>query len=119
MGCDIHAYSERRDKYGWELTGVANGDRSYYRFGLIAGVRRSFTESLEPKGFPKEVSCEVETLYKEWEGDAHSASHLTLKELKKLKNQLVDDWIKHLKIRKKEYKLTDNDDLRIVFWFDN
>lgn len=57
MGCDAHMYVEYRKKtfrenYWSNLGGKINPGRNYWMFGLIAGVRCEFEESLEPKGLP-------------------------------------------------------------------
>jgi hypothetical protein len=91
MGCDIHAYSETKTKYGWwELHGKPNDDRNYNFFGIIAGVRRDDNTIFEPRGIPKGLSSDVEALYEHWKPDAHSESYLTLADLKSIdQNQMI------------------------------
>lgn len=61
MGCDAHVYVEYRKKthrenYWSGIGGRINPGRNYWMFGLIAGVRIDFDESLEPKGIPNNLS---------------------------------------------------------------
>ena len=94
MGCDIHASLEYLNDYNWssmnlhikndELVDYDFTDRSYIRFSILAGVRNDYKLKpiSEPRGFPEDASKETKEFYNEWLGDAHSASWLTLKELK-------------------------------------
>lgn len=66
--------------------------RNYDLFAILADVRNGrgfagiktgegFTPIAEPKGVPEDASAEVKEIVARWEGDGHSHSHLTLKEL--------------------------------------
>ena len=104
MGCDIHSFAERRNKETnkWEKVGDAftldsyvkermkkdKGEhpfvrRSYSLFAFLADVRNyDHCEPLaEPKGIPKDVCEEIRSEWEMWEGNGHSASHFTAKEL--------------------------------------
>jgi hypothetical protein len=104
MGCDIHIFAERRkaadsdwqpvfnhftlDRFDQEYYKKDKGDkpfdwRSYSMFAFLAGVRNydRCDPISEPKGLPSDVSQYVRDDYKKWDGDAHSDSYLTLKEL--------------------------------------
>lgn len=104
MGCDIHSFAEKRNKETGKWEKVTNvftlddfdkkyynkekGDcpfpnRSYSIFAFLADVRNydRCTPIKQPAGFPKDASREVKREYKKWEGDAHSASYLTAREL--------------------------------------
>jgi len=98
MGCDIHAYLERK-KHGskekdkginyWVNKGDAEVDRNYELFALLADVRNGngIKPISQPKGEPSdgwenEFSREFKEYLASWEGDAHSLSYLTLAELK-------------------------------------
>lgn len=104
MGCDIHSFAEKRNKETgkWEKVNDAftldsydkaimkknKGShpfdwRSYSVFAFLAGVRNyDCCEPLsEPKGMPSGVCEEIKSEYDRWEGDAHSASYFTAKEL--------------------------------------
>lgn len=147
MGCDIHMYVEKKvndewkpvkgpnpyyGKYDWEKekTRYANWiytGRNYDLFSLLADVRNdgNYKPISEPKGLPKDVSGTIKHESDKWGWDAHSHSYFTLKELKKsgiekYKNEaylqeFLDFTMKHL------VKLSDGKDeqVRIVFWFDN
>jgi hypothetical protein len=108
MGCDIHINKEKlvdgqwvtadvwthhREEYDdgeveeyWTNDNGGIRRRNYSAFSVLAGVRSSPVSSfkLEPKGIPSNISEETEREYKKWYGDAHSASYLTLAELKEL-----------------------------------
>jgi hypothetical protein len=91
MGCDIHVFPERRDSLGWvgidlmpNEDGCPFGRRSYRVFGFLADVRNySRVGPIAPRrGFPKDASGTVRDAYDYWDYDAHSASWLTLEELR-------------------------------------
>ena len=94
MGCDIHASLEYLKDCNWssmnlyiknsELVDYDFTSRSYILFAILAGVRNDYNLKpiSKPKGFPEDASKETKEFYDEWLGDAHSASWLTLKELK-------------------------------------
>lgn len=99
MGCDIHMYAEVRKNKKWgkvgnEFKNTYNEDvktdqpysgRNYELFAFLADVRNRFDIKpiAETKGWPEDVSAGVkEDLVDYWDGDGHSASWFTLKELK-------------------------------------
>jgi len=97
MGCDIHLYKEKKVDGEWvtadEWVDEYNDGldvpyeeqfsaRDYYLFGFLAGVRRANNFSLIPTGIPDDASENVKACYKRREGDAHSASSITLESLK-------------------------------------
>lgn len=103
MGCDIHAYIERRTATGLELVGEPdseaeyNGawrtpwslDRSYQLFSLLAGVRsesREVEPISRPRGVPEDATERYREIVSAWAGDGHSHSWHTLEEL------LAHDW---------------------------
>ena len=104
MGCDIHSFAERRNKetnkwekvedaftldsYDKELMKKDKDEHpfdwhSYSLFAFLADVRNyDHCEPLaEPKGIPKDVCEEIRSEWERWEGDGHSASFFTAKEL--------------------------------------
>jgi len=119
------------------------GGRNYTVFAYLADVRNSggSVESYcDPKGFPEDGSLANKEEYEKCGRDAHSASWFTLKELKDAykvakanKSSHVDlgryvsNFFNHVirqlnNWQKKSYcggdKQTD-DNIRVVFWFDN
>jgi len=60
--------------------------RNYMLFGILAGVRWNDTNHIPPKGLPPDVSKTVKNGY--YEGDDHSASYFSLKELFELKEKV-------------------------------
>lgn len=149
MGCDIHAFAEVREKKKWiklddrfendypksmkcewcEKVSEVTSDRNYDLFGLLAGVRGDIDieEISPPKGIPEDASHGYLHKVEYWDGDCHSHSYFTLKELKeslsgnerllqepidrleKAKKEIIDEW---------DLKLGD-EDIRMVFFFDN
>lgn len=102
MGCDIHMHVEYKDnnKDQWICGDYLHqscsdrvmpgytfeeffGDRNYSLFAILANVRNyGNTEYIDdPRGLPDDVSDFVKNAYEDWRLDAHSCSHLTLKEL--------------------------------------
>lgn len=84
MGCDIHAFIERRQKttiahnvLRWEFVMSDRnldsdwGGRNYARFARLAGVRG---EGPAAKGLPEGLSDPVKSNYEEWGSDAHNES---------------------------------------------
>lgn len=68
MGCDIHTYLEYtmnpepqgdRGPYWCSWGERVNPGRNYGMFGLLAGVRGSYTHSFKPKGLPDNLSYTV------------------------------------------------------------
>jgi hypothetical protein len=95
------------------------GGRNYYLFGILAGVRGGESIS-EPRGVPDDISDAYKEQLKQWEGDAHSKSYFTLKEL------LDVDWSKYENIseffetiEKMKQLDTDPEKVRCLFFFDN
>lgn len=109
MGCDIHLFVEQRRKVNGQLKWISgdyfkfnyyyesgdskdeyslielHGDRNYSLFSTLAGVRdysEKNTPISEPKGVPNDCCEYVKTQKEYWDGDGHSHSWFTLKELK-------------------------------------
>lgn len=149
VGCDIHLYEEQycKKEKKWKAvkahTFVIEEDdffegnipqmdptyqgRDYDLFGVLAGVRREFSYSFEPRGLPEDVSQEVETISKHWDGDGHSHSWLTLEELKEKMAEIIivgqgnSDRFAYqgLEILVNFIEGTDRKNTRVVFFFDN
>ena len=120
MGCDSHFFLERRVNKGpWHidpghkyLEDPRDGSlhpleipslsgRSYYLFGLIAGVRSHHSVAIvPPRGLPDDVSKEILLYYTDYKPDFHTPTYLTPKELEKALN-------KYFKYLKKENPSTD------------
>lgn len=91
MGCDIHAWAERKvgDRYeAVDDAGFAEGSRpfdwrSYGMYGFLAGVRNysAVPPIADPRGLPEAMSAEVSDDYDVWAGYAHTASWLSVSEL--------------------------------------
>ena len=107
---------------------LTNERRNYGLFGLLAGVRNYGTKPIvAPRGFPKDVPKSIAEEYDSWGSDAHSASWLTLAELMNAARShpdLLDDLVAELqeyfnRIFPNPAPLITQNELRIVFWFDN
>lgn len=141
MGCDIHMWAEIYEETKWKMTDflfeheTLNGphfneypywDRDYNFFALLAGVRGEEDPLQLPKGIPDDAShgylhqCEL------WEGDAHNHSFYTLEYLKKKSKDIpesckysFDELLKNLEEFKKGEMEEEDQNIRIVFFFDN
>ena len=109
MGCDIHLFTEikksinSQDKWvnadnwrynpyykegnddGEEMLHVESlySGRNYELFGILAGVRDPNNDAIDdPRGLPEDVSSVTKKASDRWDGDGHSHSWLTLRELK-------------------------------------
>lgn len=95
MGTDIHCFLERNSGAGWivdpghqvdeggDLKEIASlSGRSYYFFGLVAGVRSVENKQVAPvRGLPKNVSPEVKAAStRDWH---HGQTYLSPAELAK------------------------------------
>lgn len=103
------------------------GGRSYNLFAALCGVRADcFTEAVvpisEPKGVPDDACNEYKNAVKEWEGDGHSHSWNTLKELKEHDwspwGKTCDYFLNEVLPKMESQGLKDTD-VRIVYFFDN
>ncbi len=142
-------------------------DRNYRLFAILANVRNDddWQPISMPRGIPKDISQEIKTRVDDWNGDGHSHSFFTLKELlefdwdkvvgkttrmvhedtyKKFMETgekpdswcawtNIENWKKlswettyrecageyFFKILEDMKKLGDQENVRIVFWFDN
>lgn len=102
MGCDIHLFVEKKNNNKWEAVKGKNpyfgcwanepeecykdwfyNSRNYSLFSVLADVRNNYNIKpiATPKGLPIDVSDIVRKESDEWDGDGHSHSWLTLKEL--------------------------------------
>ena len=103
------------------------GGRNYNLFTALCGVRGYNFEGKincvsESKGVPDDVSFEVEREIISWDGDGHSHSWNTLKELKEFDwsdyGETVDYFLNET-IPKLEQQKVNEEDIRIVYFFDN
>lgn len=100
MGADIHMYVQYGTKgrdYWSGFGGRINPGRNYAMFGILAGVRREFPESFEPKGLPShELSYQCNgDLYlyitKDGEGEGETTMEKALEWNKTYRCKLVND----------------------------
>ncbi|WP_317970333.1 hypothetical protein [Paenibacillus sp. CCS19] len=118
--------SEVRNRY-WTY-------RNYLLFAILANVRNHYNIQpiSQPKGLPEDVSHEVKKQSDEENGDAHTRSWLTLKELLEYDWQqkfednnneivpleaMVIPFVNEFIPRLSEIDVSEN--VRMVFWFDN
>lgn len=160
MGCDIHLVLEKYDDNLCEWVGLHEYSlppndalqerpagwmsfkvdrRDYNFFAHLAGVRAHGDGTYPiPKGIPPDASSLTLHRHNAWEHDAHSASHMTLKEFAYIYAREVKQNVEHIVAERLEggdqhetYQLyqevagayiEDFDEIRkyrIVFWFDN
>jgi len=85
MGCDIHPYLEVKLGDEWLFVGRLVSFRNYTLFGKLSGVRREEEPQFFPeeRRIPEDASCELKVEWAGWEGDGHSITVCSYKELKK------------------------------------
>jgi len=116
MGCDIHAFVEYGSETYYKTFCKIFLDRHYALFSVLADVRTSdgFPAICAPKGAPANLSFRVADCLKEWEGDAHSESWLTVDEVRLACSRVESQELKIvLEI------MEGLPGARFVFWFDN
>jgi hypothetical protein len=95
MGCDIHSYTEKKTEQGYESVDFAPFDwRSYGMYAFLAGVRNysGITPIAEPRDLPDDVSSAVKQHAEDWNGDGHTHSWLSVKELTEFDyDQMMED----------------------------
>ena len=142
MGCDIHLHIEIKVADKWEHYSCPSIDRWYRLFGKMAGVRTDEEDYISiPKGLPEDMSVVTKMSYKSWEGDAHSMSWLSSKELLELskwldnipteecrtsfntvfKTYLFGNYFIEFLEEEDEDNMFPQElqDFRFIFWFDN
>lgn len=132
--CDGNLYEVSKfhnsypDDPKYERIYLNNERRNYTLFGLLTGVRNYGTKPIvAPRGFPKDASKSTAEEYASWGSDAHTASWLTLAELMNAARShpdLLDDLVAELhtyfhRVFPNPAPLITQNELRIVFWFDN
>jgi len=92
MGCDIHAIIEVDDGWGWRNAGEPDIGRNYAIFSVLGDVR-NYSDPIPviaKNRLPVELDDEewercsdaFRGVAKEWDGDGHSHSWVTLKEMR-------------------------------------
>ena len=134
MGCDIHAFIEVKIDNKWHHHGEVDIDRNYELFGLMAGVRYAHDDMIDyPRGLPNDTTCMTGIHYETWNGEAHSASYLTMDEMiyvEKYESYYIQKYIPAFSVFYCSLEeLRDDYDMkigeyviegvRLVFWFDN
>lgn len=105
MGCDIHAMIECKDEYGfWNNCGDPCIGRDYELFAVLAGVRNDgygVKPIAELRGVDEGSCGPFRAWVERWDADAHSASWVTLAEMKAydLEQEINDS---HLVLRRDE-----------------
>lgn len=134
MGCDIHAhieYKELGDRY-WHWCAFHFG-RNYLLFALMANVRNDFADGqvvfvAAPRGVPNDASYETISARKKLGSDGHSHSWLTLEEMCEVERRFkaiagygfpvtVSAAIAAMEALRGAPPF--ENDVRLVFWFDN
>lgn len=141
MGCDIHAFIERKVDEEWHMIhpirgwgddSGSGGQRDYDFFSHLCGVRaQDPSDYPTPEGLPEDVSviCKLESDAYGCDGHSHSFESV---------NDFIDKKLALVKIRGEakpiglsrgfyewqilSYEIGENEDrnnYRVVFWFDN
>lgn len=125
---EVNKYYEDEDETKYIRVCLNNERRHYRLFGLLAGVREYGIKPIaSPRGFPDDASKSLTDEYASWYGDAHTASWLTLAELMnaaRSHSDLLNDLVSELqeyfnRLFPNPSPLITQNELRIVFWFDN
>ena len=128
----LHWYeADQKGLFPYPYSDQPYGGRCYRLFGALAGVRDTSIDMIVPgrwDALPDDESDEVKGISDEWGMDAHSHSHLTLRELmnskyykmstKELYDMGIDAYFFKTLVPDLQ-KFGNPDDIRIVFWFDN
>lgn len=139
MGCDIHAtleydkfyikYKEKKKDW-WGFAKSIDIDRSYYFFTILNGVRDIGLRPIiaKDRGVPKDASFEFREELEDANGDAHSPSYVSFKELKEWKPEnpeivefdptefRQEDFYQTMELLAKKYG---DENVRLVFFYDN
>lgn len=143
MGCDIHAIIEVKthifndDYFSWKVADEPYISRNYSLFTFLAGVRDTgeIEPISEPKGIPRneygeyKVSSLTTAYLKVWKANGHSHSWLSLAEMKSAGRRipvslfyLADPYYKlvYRMVAIQAFNNIESDeDIRLVFFFDN
>ena len=117
MGCDIHGFMEVRKTVNGEKKWVsadlfkkneyfdtdedepefrvvdAFGDRNYAAFAQLCGVRDYSDDNpkiSEPRGIPDDVAEVAKAEFERWDGDGHSHSYVTLRDVIDFRESLTE-----------------------------
>jgi len=103
MGCDIHAYIEYKFSDNNFTEVISDGEisfgRDYELFGILAGVRGMNKPIISPRGFPTANNSPmppnwyVSEQYFKYIDSHHSATWLTLDELKRVRSEYLKEMI--------------------------
>ena len=110
--------------------------RNYQLFGLMAGVRRAIRGSFEERGLPDDASEAVRNSSNSWDVDGHTHSYLTLDEMMEkvieIKNKYIlgDSNLEAYDAARSldadiinalftPDEITNSENYRLIFWFDN
>ena len=131
---DDDEFEDYRDEYpeGTFLRDVEYHERlprwrDYEMFEALAGVRGSDEKMLlgEPKGIPEDACFEIKGVYERSGRDTHTPSWHTLRELKTVdweslyhRRSFMHELIPLLESQARVLGVTE-DEIRIVYWFDN
>lgn len=138
MGTDIHMYSEVRDGDAWKpsrplmadssqdnviyFMEAVYKDRDYSLFDLLSGARGvSDVTPLFPvlEDLPADVSAEVARVYAENDVNYHSIGMATLSQLRAQDYSSINEPVSWQQTLDDLAALGDEDDVRVVWWFDN
>ena len=123
---DSWEYIDEEDDYPyWSVVNKRfYSGRNYYLFEVLAGVRGDGDSDMisKPRGVPDDISDAYKEQLRQWEGDAHSKSYFTLKELldvdwSKYETEYISEFFETIERMKKLD--SDPEKVRCLFFFDN
>lgn len=123
---DSWEYIDEEDDYPyWSVVNKRfYSGRNYYLFDVLAGVRGYNDSNMisKPRGVPDDASDAYKEQLKQWNGDCHSMSYFTLKELldvdwSKYETEYLSEFFETIEKMKKLD--SDPEKVRCVFFFDN
>lgn len=130
MGCDIHGcYEVYRDVFGeddsdrpiadWMAAEEIAKGRYYSAWAEMAGVRGRYDDPppTARRGIPDNACCHNRDAHEADGADAHSATWLTLPEMRQL-GEVAAPYVKRMEKLRDFYGVKD-EHIRIVCWFDN
>ncbi len=123
---------EQEDDGSWSISYDKRfySGRNYFLFSVLADVRNGYniTPLSDPRGIPNDCCYPIKFISEYWNGDGHSHSYFTLKELMDIDWSKYEDrgigsgnWLDGFKNSINKMKLLSDDpnNVRCVFFFDN
>lgn len=129
MGCDVHPIVYRLTRHGWwEEAAIPEDGRNYAFFGILAGVRSDWVDTVVPvRGLPADMGTKVDTdrlgdhtfsWFTLVEGKTWATRHKRDKRVEPRAMSRLLEWIGVMQFVADHWELKD-DRVRVVFGFDS